>query len=221
MRLDYFAHSCFLLQHDGFRVVFDPYDPCIGYPAPRVSSVDLIVVSHDHHDHNGVSHISGACQVVRGVARREYGPLVVDGEVGWHGEGEDADPVSLTLLEWYGRRLAHFGDLGCDLDSEQMERFRNLDLLMLPVGGGYTIDGARAAKVVERLRPKVAVPMHYRTPFLNRDQFPNFATEEPFLEACRSFAEVVRVRSGSQELDEVWTSQSARTVILNLQHQMS
>lgn len=221
MRLDYFAHSCFMLEHQGYRVLFDPYDPCIGYPAPRVYSVDLVVVSHDHHDHNGVSQVSGACQVVRGVARRPFGPLTVDGEVGWHGEGCDADPVSLTLLEWDGRRVSHFGDLGCDLEDDQRERFKGLDLLMLPVGGGYTIDGKRAARLVEQLRPKVAVPMHYQTPFLDRSQFPNFQTAEPFLTACREFAEVLNVRSGSQDLDELWSKPHDRTVVLNLQHQMS
>lgn len=221
MRLDYFAHSCFLLQHEGFRVLFDPYDPSIGYPAPRVSPIDLVVVSHDHHDHNGVSHVLGPSQVVRGIARREYGPLVVDGEVGWHGEGADSDPVSLTLLEWNGRRMAHFGDLGCELEPSQIAKFSELDLLMLPVGGGYTIDGPRAAKLVERLRPKIAVPMHYRTPFLSREQFPHFTTEEPFLESCKAFAETKVVRSGTQELDVLWQNEQTETIILNLQHQMS
>ena len=215
------AHSCFLLEHDGYRVLFDPYDPIIGYPPPRVYGVDLVVVSHDHHDHNGVGHVSGACQVVRGVARRTFGPLVIDGEVGWHGEGDDADPVSLTLLEWSGRRLAHFGDLGCELTPEQAERFRDLDLLLVPVGGGYTIDGERAAGVVKRLKPRAVAPMHYQTPFLDRTQFPNFQTAQPFLEACAAFSDVVEARSGWVDLEQLWSDKPEGTTVLNLQHQMS
>ena len=130
MRLDYLAHSCFLIEHDGFRVVFDPYDPDIGYPPLRLFSVDLIVVSHDHHDHNAVSQVAGACQVARGVARRQFGPVTLDGEVGWHGEGDDADPVSLTVLEWGDRKMAHFGDLGCALEPNHLERFKEVDLLL-------------------------------------------------------------------------------------------
>ena len=217
------AHSCFLLEQRGYRVLFDPYDPCIGYPAPRLTGVDLMVVSHDHHDHNGTSQIAGASQVVRGIARREYGPLVVDGEVGWHSHGSDADPVALTLLEWDGRRLAHFGDLGCELEVSQVERFKGLDLLLIPVGGGYTIDGPKAAQIVKKLRPRIAVPMHYQTPFLDPLQFPNFQTAEPFLQACREFGTVEMVRDGWVDLDTIWAqdSDNALTRVIHLQHQMA
>jgi L-ascorbate metabolism protein UlaG (beta-lactamase superfamily) len=219
MRLDYLAHSCFLLEKDGYRVVFDPYNPIIGYPPLRLASVDLIVVSHDHDDHNAVSQVSGACQVARGVARRSYGPLVLDGEVGWHGEGDDADPVSLTVLEWADKRLAHFGDLGCSLDPSHLNFFQRLDLLLLPCGGGYTIDGARAADVVRKLRPKLVVPMHYATPFLSREQFPEFQSAQPFLEACKSSFPVVNRREGWVDLDEMWSA-NEETTVLYLQHQM-
>jgi L-ascorbate metabolism protein UlaG (beta-lactamase superfamily) len=223
MRLDYMAHSCFLLEHDGFRLLFDPYDPCIGYPVPRLYSVDLIVVSHDHRDHNGVSHISGASQIVRGVARREFGPVVVDGEVGWHGEGSNADPVALTLLEWDGRRLAHFGDLGRQLDKTQLDRFQGLDLLMIPVGGGYTIDGRGAAQIVKQLKPRIVVPMHFQTPFLNREQFPGFQTAEPFEAACRDFCQMTKIREGWVDLDEAWVqpNRGEAPTVLHLQHQMA
>lgn len=220
MRLDYMAHSCFLLEHEGYKVVFDPYHPSIGYPAPRLYSVNLIVVSHDHHDHNGISQVSGASQVVRGVARRPFGPLTVDGVVAWHGEGEDADPVSLTLMEWDNYRIAHFGDLGCSLQESQLAFFRSLDLLLIPCGGGYTIDGAQAARLVKALAPKVVVPMHYQTPFLDRKQFPNFQTEEPFLQACKPFCESRFVREGWVSLEEFRQSESPTTV-LHLQHQMA
>jgi L-ascorbate metabolism protein UlaG (beta-lactamase superfamily) len=220
MRLDYLAHSCFLIEHQGYRVVFDPYNPRIGYPPLRLFSVDLLVVSHDHHDHNAVSQVSGACQVARGVARRSFGPLVLDGEVGWHGEGKDADPVSLTLLEWDGRRIAHFGDLGCGLTPCQRARFKEVDLLLLPCGGGYTIDGARAAEVVEQLRPKLVVPMHYATPFLSRDQFPGFQTAQPFLESCSGSFGVEKRREGWVDLSEMWQTHD-KTTVLDLQHQMA
>jgi L-ascorbate metabolism protein UlaG (beta-lactamase superfamily) len=222
MRLDYLAHSCFLLQHEGFRVLFDPYDPTLGYPAPRVYDPDLIVVSHDHHDHNAVGQVSGRATVVRGIARRSYGPLTLGGSVGWHDDGEGAEPVSLTLLEWAGRKLAHFGDLGCELEPEQVEQFAALDLLLMPCGGDYTLDGKRAAAVVERLRPRLVVPMHYATPFLNRAQFPNLESADSFLTACRKFARVVSDRQGQADLEQQWSaSQPGEVVVLHLQHQMA
>ena len=220
MRLDYLAHSCFLLEHKGYRVLFDPYCPGIGYPAPKVFQVDLIVVSHDHEDHNAVGEIPGSSLVARGVARRGFGPLTLDGEVGWHSDGEHSDPVSLTLLEWDGRRIAHFGDLGCALTAEQEERFKGLDLLMIPCGGGYTIDGPTAAGVVKKLKPRLVVPMHYRTPFLNRGKFPDFQTAEPFLQSCSKFAQSVTLREGWADLDQ-HRPEEGSTKILNLQHQMA
>lgn len=222
MRLDYLAHSCFLLQHEGFRVLFDPYAPTIGYPAPRVYDPNLIVVSHDHHDHNAVAQISGRSTVVRGIARRSYGPVTVAGSVGWHDDGEGAEPISLTLLEWGGRKLAHFGDLGCELEAEQEEQFAGLDLLLMPCGGGYTLDGKRAARVVERLRPRVVVPMHYLTPFLNRAQFPHLETAESFVTACQKFSRVLTERQGHADLEKLWSEEKdGRVTVLHLQHQMA
>lgn len=212
------AHSCFLAEHEGYRVLFDPYEPSIGYPAPNIYSVDLIVVSHDHEDHNATHTISGAATVVRGVARRSFGPVTVGGEIGWHGEQGHSDPVSLTLLEWGEFRMAHFGDLGCELDSEKLESFKNLDLLLIPCGGGYTIDGETAASVVKKIGPKVVVPMHYQTPFLDRGRFPNFQSVEPFLKACEQFATVKTERRGTIELNR---SQNEGTVVYYLHHQMA
>lgn len=222
MRLDYMAHSCFLLEHEGYRLLFDPYDSDIGYPAPNLYSVDLVVVSHDHDDHNAVNQVTGACQIARGVARRAFGPLVLDGEIGWHGEGCEADPISLTLLEWGNRRLAHFGDLGCELEESHKQRFQDLDLLLIPCGGGYTINGPQAAEVVRQLRPKVVVPMHYQTPFLSRERFPNFQTAEPFLSACREFCTIEPAKNGWVNLNEVWSKlDTEQTLVLDLQHQMA
>lgn len=222
MRLDYLAHSCFLLHHQGYRVLFDPYDPRIGYPALRVQDPNLIVVSHDHHDHNAVGQVNGRATVVRGIARRGYGPLTVSGCIGWHDDGEGAEPISLTLLEWGDRRVAHFGDLGCDLDAEQEKAFSALDLLLMPCGGDYTLDGKKAARVVERLRPKLVVPMHYMTPFLDRGQFPNLETAESFVGACKKFASVVHERSGHADLDTFWSqAKEGEVTVLHLQHQMA
>lgn len=221
MRVDFLAHSCFLLQHCGYRVLFDPYPAGIGYPPPRVYDPNLIVISHDHFDHNAVDQVPGRATVVRGIARRSYGPLTVGGAIGWHDDGEGAEPVSLTLLEWAGRRLAHFGDLGCALDTAAVAAFQDLDLLMLPCGGEFTLDGPAAARVVEKLRPKVTIPMHYQTPFLRKDKFPQMETVDGFLTACAKFARVVAERSGGVELDELWSQPAQDPLILYLQHQMA
>lgn len=213
------AHSCFLVEARGYRVLFDPYQPRIGYPGLRVSNIDLLVVSHDHFDHDAVDQVPGRATVVRGIARRSYGPLTLSGQVGWHGEGEECDPVSLTLLEWEGRRLAHFGDIGRKLEPEQETFFQDLDLLLLPCGGDYTINGLTAAELVKRLKPKVAVPMHFRTPFLDRELFPGLESAESFLSACHSFAEVRHRRDGWVNLDDIW-SENGSTVVLHLEHQM-
>lgn len=203
-------------------MLFDPYAPSTGYPPPRVNDPNLIVVSHDHSDHNAVDQVNGRSTVVRGIARRQYGPLILGGSIGWHDDGDGAEPVSLTLLEWSGRRLAHFGDLGKELEPEQESMFQGLDLLMMPCGGDYTLGGERAARVVQRLRPRLVAPMHYATPFLNRAHFPKLESAESFVAACKKFARVIVERSGHVDLEGLWSQgKDGEVTVLHLQHQMA
>src|SRR5579862_3570713 len=151
------------------------------YPPIEGVTADLLLVTHEHGDHNAVEVIGGSPKVLRATAGRLQSPI---GEVvavaSEHDQaaGTERGPNTIFVFELDGVRTAHFGDFGqAALRDEQAAAIGSVDLLFVPVGGGPTIGAEEAAAITERLSPRWVVPMHYRTPrigFLD--------TAEPFLE---------------------------------------
>ena len=182
MIITWLGHACFrLISKDGHTVVTDPFSEKVGYPPPE-GCADIVTVSHEHHDHNDIGKLEGVRHVVRGTGRFEWGNISVTGIPTWH---DDAKGVKrgenmVFLIEIDGVRIAHMGDLGHELTRDQISAIGKVDVLLLPVGGFYTIDAAAAARVMASLAPALTIPMHYLTPCIN---FP-IATEEPFITLC-------------------------------------
>jgi L-ascorbate metabolism protein UlaG (beta-lactamase superfamily) len=177
MRIQWYGQSAFALT-DGEQTVFvDPFgdmSPLAGrgvqfdYPAIDDVSADLLLVTHEHLDHNGVEAIDGDPAILRSTAGRHESPI---GEVvGVNSEhdavaGTERGPNTIFVFELDGVRVAHFGDFGQPgLRDEQKAAIGKVDLLIVPVGGGPTIDAAQAYEIVEQLKPRWVIPMHYRTP---------------------------------------------------------
>lgn len=166
MLLTCLGHAKFLIElNSGLRIVTDPFDAACGYPLTETQA-DAVLVSHGHHDHSAVETISGNPRIIReaGTYTLESG-VTVTAIPAFHDEVQGAKRGStlLFLLEAEGLRIAHLGDLGHLLTAEQRKALAPVDVLMLPVGGFYTIDAATAQEVAESLRARVIVPMHYRT----------------------------------------------------------
>lgn len=184
------GQACFVLEGEGFRVVMDPVPPTMGYPPVQVEA-QLVTVSHEHFDHNHVASVTGSPEVLRGLTDGGTGWARIDQQVGpvhvrtvpsYHDDAQGArrGRNAIFVLEWQGLRLAHLGDLGHRLDEEAIRAIGPVDVVMVPVGGFYTIDAAAATDVVTSLRPSIVIPMHYRTPALG-DRLP-IATADAFLE---------------------------------------
>jgi len=178
MRVEWYGQSAFSLDGAEVSVAIDPFGDMSGLAAsrgmqfdyPQIDGVDahLLLVTHEHIDHNGVDAIGGDPAVLRSTAGKLESPL---GEVtaiaSEHDEqaGTARGPNTIFVFDLDGLRVCHFGDFGQSaLRDEQAAAIGEIDLLFIPVGGGPTIGGEQASAIVTRLHPRWAVPMHYRTP---------------------------------------------------------
>ena len=156
----------------GLKVLIDPTNPG-AYNPPPVDGVDLITISHEHGDHNYIQMATGSPLIIRGLTKDDFAkvdqtmkgvhirtvPAYHDGEKGGQ-RGRNA----LFIFEMPGLKIAHLGDLGHKLDPEQVSAIGSIDVLMTPVAGGPTVDPRTALEVIDQLKPKVVIPMHYATP---------------------------------------------------------
>ena len=181
MLITYHGHSEFYLESaDGFRLLTDPYDAHVGYPMHSYPA-DAVTVSHGHGDHNETAKALGAPAIVDSAGVWRVSPeITVTAVPSWHDDvqGAKRGPNLIMKIEMDGLTLVHLGDQGCPLTQEQIDALGRVDLLMLPVGGFYTIDAGAALDVCLALRPRIILPMHYKTA-ANRD-WP-IADEKPFL----------------------------------------
>lgn len=177
MRIQWYGQSAFAIEADGGSVFVDPFGDMsaaaarglkFDYPPITGVEADLVLVTHEHFDHNGVGAIGGDPAVLRSTAGRLDSPI---GEVVAIASEHDAQagtergPNTIFSFQLDGLRLAHFGDFGqAALRDEQAAALGPVELVFLPVGGGPTADAAQARAIVDRLRPRWVVPMHYRTP---------------------------------------------------------
>jgi L-ascorbate metabolism protein UlaG (beta-lactamase superfamily) len=167
MDVKWLGHSCFLITSEaGLRVITDPYSVSGGiHYSPIKETADIVVVSHNHFDHNAVSAVPGKPEVVRGSGTRTVRAVQFRGIATYHdasqGKQRGANTVFCFTLD--DIRLCHLGDLGHLLSQAQINEIAAVDILFVPTGGFYTIDAAGASVVCDQLRPKVIVPMHFKT----------------------------------------------------------
>lgn len=181
MILRYFGHSLFTMTfHSGVILLTDPYGSFCQYPE-RSLDADIVTISHHHFDHDAMESVRGEPLVLdqEGVYRPAQG-IVITGIQTFHDtqQGQRRGRNLVFVVEAEGLRIAHLGDLGHLPDDAQREAIGRLDVLLVPVGGTYTLDANKAYECVELLKPRITVPMHYQTRF-SRDM--SVATEAEFL----------------------------------------
>ena len=167
MKIKWLGHASFLITSDtGTRIITDPYTVGMGISYGEIKeSADIVLVSHGHGDHNNVAAVKGNPEVVKEAVSKTVKGIAIKGVATHHDAsgGSQRGPNVIFCFTVDGMRLCHLGDLGHPLTDAQAAEIGAVDILLIPVGGFFTIDAAMATKVSDKLKPKVVIPMHYKT----------------------------------------------------------
>ena len=164
LQIRWHGHACFEITN-GITIVTDPHDgSSIGIQKPTVLA-DVVTVSHDHYDHNSVKSVEKSnTKIITDERKRSVGDAIIKGFASYHDEcqGEKRGNNIIFKIEIDGMKFCHLGDLGHELDSDLAEQIGDVDILFIPVGGTYTLDAATAWNVIDTIKPRIIVPMHYK-----------------------------------------------------------
>ncbi len=169
MKIKWLGHACFLITTaDGVRILTDPFEESVGYKAIDVEA-DIVSTSHDHFDHNHVKAVRGSFSHYSKPGAYSERGVDIKGTASFHDGQKGAKRGTNVIFTFRadGLSVSHLGDLGHVLTDEQVKDVGNVDILLLPVGGNYTIDSRQALEVANLLKPKVIIPMHFKTPVLD------------------------------------------------------
>ena len=173
MDITWLGHSCFRIKGSQAVIITDPFPPDLGYSLGKPTA-NIVTVSHQHPSHSFVQGVGGEPRIVQGPGEYEISGVLIIGVATFHDAegGQKRGKNTVYLMEVDGISVCHLGDLGHVLTSEQVEEIGDVDVLLLPVGGVSTIGAPMAAEVIRQLEPKAVVPMHYKTPAINRELEP-------------------------------------------------
>lgn len=183
MEIKWYGHSCFLMTDgNGVRILTDPYGSHIGYELPQISA-DAVTISHEHSDHNNISPVISNTVIIRSPGEYEVKGVKIIGIETDHDRcgGALRGKNVMFIYELDGMRVLHCGDLGIIPPEETIEKIGHIDVMMVPIGAIYTIDDLEAREFANIIKPKVVIPMHYKTAKLKME----LCGLAPFVDAAK------------------------------------
>jgi len=188
MEITWLGHSCFLLKDSkGRTLLTDPFDTTLGYEIYK-GSPDIVTISHQHFDHNYCKEVKGDYKIINKIGMFNICDIPIKGIPSYHDKHKGAkrgdNIIFIFQIDDYA--LCHLGDLGHPLTDDDIGAIGNIDILFVPVGGNYTIDGKEASEVTKKINPKIIIPMHYKT---SQMSFPLDGVE-PFLMYLKNAAKI-------------------------------
>lgn len=203
LKLTWLGHACFALEAEGYRILLDPYSPDYVPGLGRVElSAHKVLCSHDHADHGWKEGIPTPLNEIPCPFTIRTMPVFHDDQM-----GSLRGLNTIHVLEYNGIRVAHLGDLGHDLDDDQIEELGELDAVLLPIGGTYTLNCQQASDLADRLQVKTVIPMHYRRGDMG-------------FEVLQTLQEFLILRPGYQEIPgnslEITDDMPETTIVLNV-----
>ena len=167
MKIKWLGHASFLItSEDGLKIITDPYSVGGGINYGRIEeTADIVTVSHKHGDHNNVASVKGKPEIVDARGATKVKGIDFEGIASYHDEaaGQQRGPNTILCFTLDGMRICHLGDLGHQLEGSKIAEIGEVDILLVPVGGFFTIGAKVATTVCQALNPKVVIPMHYKT----------------------------------------------------------
>jgi len=173
MKITWYGHSCFQIitqtdKNNKASIVIDPFSDEIGIKLPKLEA-DIVLITHDHYDHNNYKAVSGNPLVINGPGEYETKGVFIQGIPGFHDDaaGKERGGITMYTVRAEDISVCHLGDLGQkELTTEQIDLMNGIDVLMIPIGGTYTISAKEALKIMSQIEPKITIPMHYALPKL-------------------------------------------------------
>ena len=165
MKIEYLGHSCFkLTESTGTSIVCDPYSEEVGFHMPAISA-DAVTVSHGHYDHNAIEKVGGNPKIIDKESSIDLSGVEINSVKSFHdgNRGKKRGENIIFKFRMDGIDVCHLGDLGEDCSSDLIETVLPVNVLLIPVGGNYTLDAEMAKEYVDRIMPDIVIPMHYRT----------------------------------------------------------
>lgn len=186
MQIQWLGQSCFKIQSKNngqeITIITDPYDDDIGLKSLKLQA-DIVTISHNHHDHNNLDAVGDDTFIISTPGEYETKGVFIYGLPAYHDsqEGKERGNIVIFKINTEDISLVHLSDLGHDLSDELLDKIGNVDILLLPVGGTYTIDAKKASEIVSAIEPRIVIPMHYQIPGLKLknklDSVENFLKE--------------------------------------------
>ncbi|MBI2038507.1 MAG: MBL fold metallo-hydrolase [Candidatus Nealsonbacteria bacterium] len=211
MQMFWKGQSCFQILAGQIKIVIDPFSEEAGLRLPKLEA-DVLLITHTHEDHNNIKAVGGSPFLIQGPGEYEVKGVYVKGIPSFHDdkEGKERGNNTIYMIEVEDLKICHLGDLGQkELTKEQMEEIGEIDVLMLPVGGIYTISAKEALNIMSQVEPKVTIPMHYALPKLKYK-----------LEGVDKFLKILGIKSIAPEekltiKKKDMSEEEARVVVLN------
>lgn len=172
MQIQWLGQSCFKIQSknsgEEITIITDPYDGSDIGLKPLKLTADITTISHNHNDHNYTDAIKGDSFIVSTPGEYETKGVFIYGFPAYHDnkEGKERGNITIFKINTENISLVHLSDLGHDLSDELLDKIGNVDILLLPIGGTYTVDAKKASAIVSAIEPRIVIPMHYQIPGL-------------------------------------------------------
>ena len=214
MKIKWYGHAAFLITSDeGIKIIIDPYEP--GAFGGQLSygkitdQADIVLTSHEHADHNYTKDLLGTPQIIKGSGSKTIGGISMKGVATFHdpSKGSERGANTIFTLTINHIQLCHLGDLGHLLSEKELGDIGPVDILLIPVGGYFTIDPVEATRVADQIKPKVLIPMHFKT---EKCGFP-IAPLEDFLKGKTNTR---RLKTNEASFDKAMLPQQMEIVVL-------